>query len=70
MINEYYVGKSVETGEIVKGELCYRFGDGAPMIVRDTVKAEYVEVEPDSLDFITEFIGLSDGGGLIERKGV
>ena len=70
MIVEYYLGKSVKTGEIVKGQLAFRFGDGAPMIVRDTVKAEYVEVEPDSLDFITEFIGLSDGGGGIERKGV
>ena len=58
MIIEYYLGKSVETGEIVKGALCYRFGDGAPMIVRDTVKTEYVEVDPDSLDLITEVIGL------------
>ena len=66
MIIEYCVGKSLETGEIVKGQLCYRFGDGAPMIVRDTVKTEYVEVEPDSLDLITKFIGLSDGDGLID----
>ena len=58
MINEYYVGKSVETGEIVKGGMCYRFGDGAPIIIIDTVEPKYVEVEPDSLDLITEVIGL------------
>ena len=57
MIKEYYVGKSVETGEIVKGALCYRFGDGAPMIIKGMpiiIEPEYVEVDRDTLDFVTE----------------
>lgn len=60
MIIEYYVGKSVKSGEIVKGQLAFRFGDGAPIIIKGMpiiIEPEYVEVDRDSLDFVTEVVG-------------